>query len=195
AEGDAPREHVERVDDGPELRAWVEKNLELKLPKEAVCQHHQSPFEYLECAYFEKARDLVVWAPRGGGKTRLGAVATLLDLMHKPGVAVRILGGSLEQSMKMWDHLIPDVMEFARDHLSGKLGPRSVRLAGGSAAGVLTQSQRVVRGLRVQKLRCDEVEMFDADVREAAQLATRTIPSLTAALSQYTGVVEAFSTV
>src|SRR3989440_8159442 len=178
-----------------ELRAWVAKNLRLRFPKQGVCANHVSPFEYLRRAYFEPSTDLVVWAPRGGGKTRLGAAATLLDLMHKPGVAVRILGGSLEQSMKMWEHLIPDVMEFARDDLSGKLGPRSVRLAIGSVAGVLTQSQRAVRGLRVQKLRCDEVEMFDANVWEAAQLATRTIPSLTKAFPEYTGVVEAFSTV
>src|SRR2546421_11563862 len=178
-----------------ELRAWVAKNLRLRFPKQGVCANHVSPFEYLRRAYFEPSTDLVVWAPRGGGKTRLGAAATLLDLMHKPGVAVRILGGSLEQSLKMWEHLIPDVMEFARDRLSGKLGPRSVRLTGGSAAGVLTQSQRAVRGLRVQKLRCDEVEMFDANVWGAAQLATRTIPSLTKAFAEYTGVVEAFSTV
>lgn len=179
-----------------ELRAWLAEHLHLKFPDKPACPNHVSPFEYIRRAYFEPGSDLVVWAPRGGGKTRLGAAATLLDLMHKPGVAVRILGGSLEQSMKMWDHLIPDVMEFARDHLSGKLGPRSVRLAGGSAAGVLTQSQRAVRGLRVQKLRCDEVEMFDADVWEAAQLATRTIPSVNPDFfPQYTGVVEAFSTV
>src|SRR2546421_1054097 len=178
-----------------ELRAWLATKLDLKFPGEGVCPNHVSPFEYLRRSYFEPSTDLVVWAPRGGGKTRLGAAATLLDLMHKPGVAVRILGGSLEQSLKMWEHLIPDVMEFARDRLSGKLGPRSVRLTGGSAAGVLTQSQRAVRGLRVQKLRCDEVEMFDANVWEAAQLATRTIPSLTKAFPEYTGVVEAFSTV
>ena len=42
-----------------------------------------------------------------------------------------------------------------------------------SPAGVLAQSQRSVRGLRVQKLRCDEVELFDPAVWEAAQLTTR----------------------
>src|SRR5688572_29410617 len=70
-DGDAPREQLTEPKDAEQLRAWVEKELKLKLPREAVCQHHQSPFEYLDCAYFQKARDIVVWAPRGGGKTRL----------------------------------------------------------------------------------------------------------------------------
>jgi hypothetical protein len=44
-----------------------------------------------------------------------------------------------------------------------------------------------VRGLHVQKLRCDEVEMFEPDVWEAAQLATRSRGTTK-------GTVEVFST-
>src|SRR4051812_33140759 len=99
------------------LRYLVTEFLKLKLPMTAVCDHHVSPFEYLRSAYFEPATDLVVWAPRGGGKTRLGAVATFFDLLHKEGTAVRILGGSLEQSLHMWNHLLPDLEEFAKDKI------------------------------------------------------------------------------
>lgn len=49
----------------------------------------------------EVSADCVVWAARGTGKTFLGAVATLLDLVFKPGVQIKILGGSLEQSRRM----------------------------------------------------------------------------------------------
>src|SRR5882724_3017194 len=90
------------------LREWLETYLGLTFAKKGICAGHSSPFEYLWRAYREPASDLVVWAPRGGGKTRLGALATLLDLIHKPGVSVRILGGSLEQSLRMWEHLFPD---------------------------------------------------------------------------------------
>jgi hypothetical protein len=147
----------------------------LDVPRTATCKGHDAPFDYLRRAYFEPAKDLVVWAPRGGGKTRLAAVATLLDLLHKPGTAVRVLGGSLEQSMKLWDYLLPDLMRVG--HGLFKKPPREtarqVRLTNDSTAAVLTQSQRSVRGLRVQKLRCDEVELFDDEVWEAAQLATK----------------------
>jgi hypothetical protein len=155
------------------LSRWLEQFLGLRVPTVPVCPQHDAPFDYLKHVYFEPARDVVVWASRGGGKTRLGAAATLLDLLHKPGVQVRILGGSLEQSRRMWQHLLDDARTLSvaldRDGCDG----RHLRLTSGSRAGVLSQSQRSVRGLRVQKLRCDEVEMFDRGVWEAAQMVTR----------------------
>src|SRR5690606_6518905 len=42
-----------------------------------------------------------------------------------------------------------------------------------SGVAILAQSQRSVRGQRVQRLRCDEVELFDREVWSAAQLVTR----------------------
>ena len=160
-----------------QLALWVEQLLGLRVPRKAVCPHHVAPMAYLERAYFEPASDQVVWASRGGGKTRLGAVATLLDLLHKPNVQVRILGGSMEQSLKMWEYLLPDLERVgARDLARAVRGrTREVVLASsGSRVAVLPQSQRAVRGLRVQKLRCDEVELFDHEVWHAAQLVTRT---------------------
>src|SRR4051812_36956599 len=158
-----------------QLHAWVRLYTGLHLPRVAVCGGHAAPFEYVRRAYFEPATDLVVWAPRGGGKTRLAALCTLLDLLHKPGCTVRILGGSLDQSLRLWEHLMPDLLRLVPNLLDGK--PRSSRrvaLKGGAGAAVLTQSQRAVRGLRVQKLRCDEVELFDPRIWEAAQLVTKT---------------------
>ena len=172
------------------LYEWVRLHANLIVPRTAVCPHHQAPFAYLSHAYFEPATDLVVWAPRGGGKTRLGAVATLLDLLHKPACQVRILGGSLDQSLRMWEHLMPDLLRLVEKDILGKTTSHRVTLRSGSAAAVLTQSQRAVRGLRVQKLRCDEVELFDPAIWQAAQLVTRsqTKPRFTA------GVIEAIST-
>ena len=105
---------------------------------------------------------------------RIGAVATLLDLLFKPGVQVRILGGSLEQSAKMFEHLVGLCDRPAiRGVLAQAPTQRRVVTVHGSEAHVLAQSQRSVRGVRVHKLRCDEVEAFDPAVWEAAQLATR----------------------
>jgi hypothetical protein len=164
------------IGDQWELRSWVEWVTGLKMPVRGVCKGHQAPFEYLKKAYFEPAGDLVVWAPRGGGKTRLGAIATLLDLVFKPGCQVRIIGGSLEQSMKMWEHLRADTLRaMERGVVRGKVRERRIELANGSVAAVLTQSERAVRGVRVQKMRCDEVEDFTPRVWEAAQLTTRSL--------------------
>jgi hypothetical protein len=188
-----------------QLWRWVAEFAGLRVPRVAVCANHRAPFDYLRAAYFEPAGDLVVWAPRGGGKTHLAAVATLLDLLHKPGCQVRILGGSLEQSLRMWEHLLPMAMERWGKALSHPPRAHRLELANGSAAAVLSQSQRSVRGLRVQKMRCDEVELFDPRVWEAVQLVTRSQPrrphrrqnqaaERTTHAAPATGVIEALST-
>ncbi len=175
-----------------QLRAWVEHYLYLKLPTHAVCPHHQTPMDYLRCAYFEPSPDLVVWAPRGGGKTRLAAAATLLDLLHKPGIQVRILGGSLEQSLRMWEHLLPDLEQYG--DIVSRTRTRRVMLENRSQAAALAQSQRNVRGQRVQKLRCDEVEMFDPAVWAAAQFVTRSTTLPPDGHQLVRGSIEALST-
>ncbi|USN99694.1 MAG: hypothetical protein H6810_03275 [Phycisphaeraceae bacterium] len=118
--------------------------------------------------------DAVVWANRGGGKTFLAAVATLLDLVFKPTIEIRVLGGSLEQAKRMHAHLraLFEGSDLFRE-IEGRITEKRLRLKNGSNVELLAQSQTSVRGTRVQKLRCDEVELFDPDVWEAAQLTTR----------------------
>lgn len=175
------------------LHQWITDHTGLRVPRRAVCQHHAAPFDYLLGTYFEPAVDQVIWAPRGGGKTSLAAVATLLDLLHKPGCQVRILGGSLEQSLRMWDHLLPHLEQIGDGAIENpRSTSRKVKLSNTSAAAVLTQSQRSVRGLRVQKIRCDEVELFDPPVWEAAQLATRSAADANGVMVR--GTIEALST-
>lgn len=172
-----------------ELRAWLKRELDLDIPAVALIEGHSAPFAYLCHAFFDGREsgvrvgvavddlgggsDSVVWANRGGGKTFLAAVATLLDLVHKPGISVRILGGSLDQSKRLYAHLRA-LFEGSglMGLVDGKITQRGLKLKNGSEAQVLAQSQTAVRGTRVQKIRCDEVELFDPEVWEAAQLAT-----------------------
>lgn len=175
-----------------QLARFVRVVLGLAVPVEPVVSGHQSPMEYLSAAFFEPGRDVVVWASRGGGKTMLGAAATLLDLLFKPGVQVRILGGSLEQSERMHRYL----RQLAdRPMLAGVLASqptgRRLTLVNGSGAEVLAQSQRSVRGVRVHKLRCDEVEEFRPEVWDAAQRVTR---SGRCGEVEVAGTIEALST-
>lgn len=179
------------------LARWLHDVLGVSVSGESLMRGHAAPLDYVAHSFFEGAPslrgalaantdgaggrdagdrviDVVVWANRGGGKTFLGAVATLLDMIFKPGVEIRILGGSLEQSRRMHEHLRrllarPEVSPLVK----GRITERRVRLVNGSEVELLAQSQAAVRGTRVQKLRCDEVELFDPEVFEAAQLTTR----------------------
>ncbi|MEX2672546.1 MAG: hypothetical protein WD294_10590 [Phycisphaeraceae bacterium] len=174
------------------LAGWLRAVLGISVPAQGVCPGHSSPLDYLEHVFFEHPEDVIVWANRGGGKTFYGAVATLLDLLFKPGIQVRILGGSLEQSRKMYDYLRWMLERESLRHLiDGRMTEKGVRLQNGSGVELLAQSERSVRGHRVQKLRCDEVELFDRDVWSAAQFVTR---SATCGGIKVNGTVEVMST-
>ncbi|MFO8012268.1 MAG: hypothetical protein R6X20_03075 [Phycisphaerae bacterium] len=145
----------------------------LAVPRRAVCPEHQAPFDYLVRAVLKPGRDLVVWACRGGAKTELGALAAHLDSILRPGCQTRILGGSLDQSEKMYEYLVrkwegPFAAMLAREPTA-----RRTELVNGSAVEVLTQSPRSVRGQRVHRLKCDEVDEFSPEVWRAAQFVTQ----------------------
>lgn len=159
-----------------ELHEWIMDHLGIRVVRQALIDGHSAPFEYLVHAFFEDRhpRDCIVWANRGGGKTFYAALATMLDLIFKPGIEIRILGGSLEQSKRMHAHLRElFAIEPFDELVQGKITDRRIHLINGSTVELLAQSQTSVRGTRVQKLRCDEVELFDPDVWDAAQLVTR----------------------
>jgi hypothetical protein len=197
-----------------ELHAWLREQLGLAVPRKAVTSGNSAPFEYLAHSFFQgrvddeqktgasgrdehrdEIVDCVVWANRGGGKTFLGAVATLLDLVFRPGIEVRILGGSMEQSKRMHAHLRrlfdPRTRPALAALVDGSITQTRLRLVNGSEVELLAQSQTSVRGTRVQRLRCDEVDLFDLDVWEAAQLATR---SKMCGNVEVVGAVECLST-
>ncbi len=127
-----------------------------------------------------KPQDFIVWANRGGGKTQLGAVASLLEAVLQPGCEVCILGGSEDQSQRMYDYLRAAVERGYGRFVAGNITQRTCRFANGSSVTSLAQSDRSVRGRHVQRLRCDELELFDRDVWRAAQFipqSARGIPA------------------
>ena len=148
----------------------------LVVPRRAVCPGHAAPMAYLERAILEPGRDLVVWACRGGAKTELGSVAAHLDSILRPGCQTRILGGSLDQSEKMYECLVRKWDGLFSAMLAREPTARRTELVNGSAIEVLTQSPRSVRGHRVHRLKCDEVDEFLPEVWQAAQFVTQSGP-------------------
>ena len=161
-----------------QLHALIKHLLGFHIPRRAIVDGHQAPFDYVCHAFFEdnnQPRDCVVWANRGGGKTQLGAIVTLLEMIYKPGIQIRILAGSFEQSSRMYAALrqLFNMHDELTALIDGRMTERYVQLNNGSRVEVLSQSERAVRGQRIHKLRCDEVELFDDDIWQAAQMVTR----------------------
>jgi hypothetical protein len=152
--------------------AWVVRAaFGLSVPRRPLCRHHNAPLDYLAASFFGE-RDLLVWANRGGGKTLMAAVATLLDAVFHGPIRIRVLGGSLDQSDRLGEH-IRELLHRQPDLLAGKPTRGRITLKGGSEIRMLAQSERAVRGQHVQKIRCDEVDLFDEQVWRAVQFATR----------------------
>jgi len=95
---------------------------------------------------------------------------------------VRILGGSGEQSGRMYEYLAGFLTRGFEEFAAGPVLKTRCRFDNGSAVEVLTQSPTSVRGQHIQKLRCDEVELFDEGVFAAAKFTTQSTANLTAAM-------------
>ncbi|HYD02489.1 MAG TPA: hypothetical protein VEB22_14775 [Phycisphaerales bacterium] len=210
-------EGLRAPEDPDELAKFVRDVLGAQVAARAMLDGSDGPLAYLVHSFFEgrfllapggrwkdlgrestvrPPGDCVVWANRGGGKTFLGAVATALDMLFKRGIEVRILGGSAEQSRRMHEHLrrIFEVERLAA-LVDGRSTDSRVRLRNGSRVEILAHSERSVRGVRVQKLRCDEVDLFDPELWQAAQLVTRSTSPIDGPWgNEVRGVVEVLST-
>ncbi len=172
-----------------ELKNYIKVFLGIDVPGKSICQGHNSPMDYLwhsfggDFSADKKANgDCIVWANRAGGKTELAAAATLLDCLFKPKCQVRILGGSGEQAGRMYEYLTEFIHNGFAEKLAGPMLKEKCGFANGSGVEVLTQSATSVRGQHIQKLRCDEVELFDDEVFAAAKFTTQSKDGIAAAM-------------
>ena len=184
-------EELRRVRPGNrrDLKNYVKVFLGIDVPDKRICPEHQCPMDYLWHAFCEfkhgpwaANQDSIVWANRAGGKTELAAVATLLDCFFKPNCQVRILGGSGEQAGRMYEYLTGFLRNGYEQFLAGPVRKNKCHFVNGSAVEVLTQSPTSVRGQHVQKLRCDELELFNDDVFAAAQFTTQSTAEIIAGM-------------
>jgi hypothetical protein len=146
----------------------------LHIPRAQVCPEHTPPAEYLLDSYFERVPNAICWANRGGGKTLLGALSTWLDTAFKDGCSTKVLGGSLEQSKRMYEHLTGEgdgwglVTEDFQYMLRGDILAQRTVLSNQSNIQILTASSKSVRGAHPQKLKLDEIDEMDPNIYEAA---------------------------
>jgi hypothetical protein len=176
-----------------DLKNYLKAFLGLDIGDAKICPEHNCPMDYLWHSYssdfdgHSASGDCVVWAGRGGGKTLIAAVATLLDCIFKPACKVRILAGSELQAQRMYDYLLGFLRGGFENFLAEPAHKNKCCFINGSDVEVLTQSAASVRGSHIHKLRCDEVELFDRQILEAAKFVTQSTAGII-------GAMEALST-
>ncbi len=172
-----------------ELKNYIKVFLGIDVPDKKICPEHNSPLEYLWHSFNSDfilpspaGGDCVIWANRGGGKTEIAAAAALLHSIFKSGCQTRILAGSGEQAGRMYDYLTGFIGQGFDCFLAKRILADRCCFKNGSAVEVLMQSQTSVRGQHVQKLLCDEVELFDPAVFAAAKFTTISRPGIIPAM-------------
>ena len=178
-----------------DLKNYVKVFSHLDIPDKQICPDHNSPLDYLWHSLnsdfirntgilpvHHPNADCIVWANRAGGKTELAAVATLLDCIFKPNCQSRILAGSGEQSFRLYEYFLTFLKDGFEKFLAAPARKERCTFTNGSNVEVLTQSATSIRGQHIQKLRCDEVELFAEDVFNAAKFTTQSKHNLIAAM-------------
>ena len=163
------------------LHAYIKNFLDIDVPRKVFTEGHQTLMDYIWFSFnadFEvqsrQNADCVVWASRVGGKTLGAAIITLLDVIFKPEIEIRILSGSGYQAGRMYNYfqgfLHKSYEELIADERTHPV--KKTILKNGASVEVFVQTEISVRGQHVHKLRCDEVELFKPKVYEAAQYTT-----------------------
>jgi hypothetical protein len=170
-----------------DLKNYLAVFLGLDIGNTRICPEHNPPMDYLWHCWSSDFNastngDCVVWANRGGGKTFLAAAATLLDCIFKPSCKVRILAGSGQQAQRMYAYLLGFLRDGFENFLAEPERKNKCRFINGSDVEVLTQSAASVRGSHIQKLRCDEVELFERQIFETAKFVTKSTNGIVGAM-------------
>lgn len=150
--------------------------LQLRVPDWPLCEHHQTPSDFVRDAVATKdGRSvypiIVCVANRGGAKSFNCSLVEWLKVRRYDGFQASILGGSGQQSAKCYEH-----SRSFWDGLSGKLAADLKReptehktsLRNGSGMTILMASHTSVRGGRVNDLVTDEADEIKREIFEAS---------------------------
>jgi hypothetical protein len=178
--------------DQDELLEFIDSFWGLKVPRAKVCPDHTPPAEYVTAAFFEEVQDCICWANRSGGKTFNGAMVTWLDSVFKAGCETKILGGSGEQSLRMYEHMKSFILSPFQHLLEGESLRTRTHLINSSNIQILTASTKSVRGPHPQKLKLDEVDEFEDKIYEAALLIPKSARGIRSAVHIYSTMHKAY---
>lgn len=153
------------------------------------CGHadHTAPFVFLSDVLTHRVMDYTVWASRAGSKSYLAGLITWAESSSFRALETTILGGSLEQSEKVYKALDSfwATTGLQDEYLRTEPTRRLTSWKNGSTASVLTASSRSVRGPHPQRLILDEIDEMDADVYQAALSQTQSKGEIRAGVGKF----------
>lgn len=146
-----------------ELHTWIKAELGINIPREAVCENHNSPFSFVADFFFERENSGIVVANRGGSKTFGVAILHYLNGKFKAGIEGFTFGATEAQSKRAYAHLKDLIRKKGDDEIESSLESMT-RWKNGSSVEIVPGTIRAVNGPHPQVVHADEVELMDEDV-------------------------------
>jgi hypothetical protein len=152
---------------------WVRAYTGVSIARGHVCRDHQPPFTWFASFWFDPPSQALVLGPRGGGKSFLTGVLAHLESRMTAGLGTRILGGSKSQSAQIFEAISAAVLDGKgpgggdADTIA-ELLKTEARYRNGSHVSILAASRTSVRGPHIPRLKLDEVDEIDPELRESA---------------------------
>jgi hypothetical protein len=157
------------VDDVAALISWLRRPI-IGTHVNCGAEDHVAPFRFLSDVLLGLVSDFIVWANRSGSKSYLAALLTWVRSLLTPGLETTILGGSFEQSERVYKAMDEfwNATDMRDELLEGEPTRHLTRWRNGSQVSVLTASERSTRGPHPQALIMDEIDVMGLDVYTSA---------------------------
>jgi hypothetical protein len=148
---------------------------------------HSAPFDFIADVLTGRVLNYLAWANRGGSKSYLAGLTAWVLSSFFPRLETTILGGSLDQSEKVYKAMedIWILTALQDEYLKGDPTRRLSSWRNGSRVAVLTASTRSTRGPHPQHLIMDEIDEMPAEVYRAALSQPQSRHGIFARLGQY----------
>jgi hypothetical protein len=176
--------HAPRNDD--ELYEFIVLAYGIRLPRKVITPGHKAPFSFVANLFFERAKNVLAFASRNGGKTFSVALLNHLDMLFKSGCEIASAGAVRDQADKCYRYYqsfleLPWFKEVCEkfERITGKpllvdsikskttFSPTMDRTKG-SLLEIITGTETGLRGPHPNKARIDEVDLVDWSVLQTA---------------------------
>lgn len=153
-----PRQGESRPSDDRALHAWIQRITGHHIPRSAVCEEHDAPFEVIADVFFHRVTEALVLANRAGGKTESIAALHLANARWKPGHETSHIGAIQTQARRCYAYYRrglrhPELAAMAPDpHITG------TDWANGSSIEILPGTEAQTQGGHPYLVTFDELE-------------------------------------
>lgn len=154
-----------------ELHEWVKEECGFDIPRVAVCDDHDAPFDFIADAYFEREDALFLVGSREFGKTLSVSILHYVNSETRNGCTSCTFGAIESQADRAFEHVKsfvyttgPDGTKRVKPQMVGEPLRKKTEWKSGSKIEVLIGSKSGVNSPHPNKVHADEVDLMDKEV-------------------------------